>query len=269
MNSQELRALQEAYMEVVMNEGLRVFPKGKMQSKATSKRLKALGSELKSKFTTAKGTTKRNVVDAKNKKLRSQADKMDKVAHEHTPSDSRNKEAKNRGGSSNPRNPMGSDEYAERQFAKNRAKLGIPEQVDIYDIILSHLLDEGYADTQEAATAIMVNMSEDWRESILEEVIDERNRGEEGMSDREVSRRRNLGGNTRSKVSSSSLGDHGPQGAIQKFHNVKSKQRQAIHKTARGVRGDTGESGGKGRYEANKDHADGYPSITKRGQGPS
>ena len=43
------------------------------------------------------------------------------------------------------------------------------EQVDLYDIILSHLLDEGYAETPEAAEAIMVNMSEDWRESIIEE----------------------------------------------------------------------------------------------------
>jgi len=42
------------------------------------------------------------------------------------------------------------------------------EEVDLYDIILSHLLDEGYADTQEAAEAIMVNMSEDWRDSIAE-----------------------------------------------------------------------------------------------------
>lgn len=41
------------------------------------------------------------------------------------------------------------------------------EQVDIYDIILSHLLDEGYAETPEAAEAIMVNMSEEWRESII------------------------------------------------------------------------------------------------------
>ena len=41
------------------------------------------------------------------------------------------------------------------------------EQVDLYDIILSHLLDEGYAETQEAAEAIMVNMSEDWRDSII------------------------------------------------------------------------------------------------------
>ena len=43
------------------------------------------------------------------------------------------------------------------------------EQVDLYDIILSHLLDEGYADTEQAAEAIMVNMSEDWRESIVED----------------------------------------------------------------------------------------------------
>jgi len=41
------------------------------------------------------------------------------------------------------------------------------EEVDIYDIILSHLLDEGYAETPEAAEAIMVNMSEEWRDSIL------------------------------------------------------------------------------------------------------
>ena len=55
------------------------------------------------------------------------------------------------------------------------------ESYDLYDIILSHLIDEGYADTQEAAESIMVNMSEDWRESICEA-----NRGDEyatrGMS---------------------------------------------------------------------------------------
>ena len=43
------------------------------------------------------------------------------------------------------------------------------EEADIYDVILSHLIDEGYAETQEAAEAIMVNMSEEWRESICEE----------------------------------------------------------------------------------------------------
>ena len=46
------------------------------------------------------------------------------------------------------------------------------EEVDLYDIILSHLLDEGYAETPEAAEAIMVNMSEGWRESICEAEIE-------------------------------------------------------------------------------------------------
>jgi predicted acylesterase/phospholipase RssA len=45
---------------------------------------------------------------------------------------------------------------------------GFDEKYDLYDIILSHLLDEGYAETQEAAEAIMVNMSEEWREEIIE-----------------------------------------------------------------------------------------------------
>ena len=47
------------------------------------------------------------------------------------------------------------------------------EAYDIYDVILSHLIDEGYADTFESAEAIMVNMSEDWRESIFEGVVGE------------------------------------------------------------------------------------------------
>ncbi len=41
------------------------------------------------------------------------------------------------------------------------------ESYDYYDIILLHLLDEGYAETPEAAEAIMVNMSEKWRQSII------------------------------------------------------------------------------------------------------
>ena len=43
------------------------------------------------------------------------------------------------------------------------------EEVDLFDTILEHLVAEGYADTNEAALAIMANMSEEWRESILNE----------------------------------------------------------------------------------------------------
>ena len=42
------------------------------------------------------------------------------------------------------------------------------ESYDLYDVILSHLINEGYADTEENALVIMANMSEDWRESIIE-----------------------------------------------------------------------------------------------------
>ena len=65
--------------------------------------------------------------------------------------------------------------YAERERENNRFsnrlmrsdKQGIRDSYDYYDIILSHLLDEGYAETPEAAEAIMVNMSEEWRDSII------------------------------------------------------------------------------------------------------
>ena len=53
------------------------------------------------------------------------------------------------------------------QAAKRAAALN--NSYDLYDIILSHLLDEGYADTQEAALAIMGNMSEEWSQSIISE----------------------------------------------------------------------------------------------------
>ena len=39
---------------------------------------------------------------------------------------------------------------------------------DPFDVIKGHLLDEGYADTEEAALKIMANMSEEWRQSIVE-----------------------------------------------------------------------------------------------------
>jgi len=61
----------------------------------------------------------------------------------------------------------------EKQRRKGLAKSAMGEAVDLYDIILSHLIEEGYADTEQAAEAIIVNMSEEWRESIVEEVLDE------------------------------------------------------------------------------------------------
>jgi hypothetical protein len=42
------------------------------------------------------------------------------------------------------------------------------ESFDTFDAILEYLVAEGYADTNENALAIMANMSEEWKEEILE-----------------------------------------------------------------------------------------------------
>jgi hypothetical protein len=40
--------------------------------------------------------------------------------------------------------------------------------LDLFDIVQGYLLDEGYAETEEAAAVIMANMSEEWKQSIVE-----------------------------------------------------------------------------------------------------
>ena len=44
-------------------------------------------------------------------------------------------------------------------------------EYDMFDAILEHLIAEGYADTNESALVIMANMSEEWRESIVEATV--------------------------------------------------------------------------------------------------
>jgi len=44
------------------------------------------------------------------------------------------------------------------------------EGVDLFDYLLEYLVAEGYADTNKAALAIMANMSEEWKQSIVEGV---------------------------------------------------------------------------------------------------
>jgi hypothetical protein len=58
--------------------------------------------------------------------------------------------------------------YRKQQDDERRYKTKLKkEEADLYGIILSHLIDEGYAETPEAAEAIMVNMSEEWIGSIV------------------------------------------------------------------------------------------------------
>ena len=123
MNAQELRNLQEAYMEVVSNQLDEVLDTPqKTQSYAAKNAASAVGAFVRG--------------DKKTLSKRF--------------------------------------EGAKRGMKKIEKRKEQKEDYDIYDIILSHLLDEGYAETPEAAEVIMVNMSEDWRESICEELTGER-----------------------------------------------------------------------------------------------
>jgi hypothetical protein len=70
-------------------------------------------------------------------------------------------------GSGTGQSDRGKGNKAARRAGRGVDDTRYDEQVDIYDFILSHLLDEGYAETPEAAEAIMVNMSEEWMGSII------------------------------------------------------------------------------------------------------
>jgi len=68
--------------------------------------------------------------------------------------------------------PLGSDVQAASNSVsdlnKGARQYTQTNSADLFDIVKGHLLDEGYAETEEAALAIMSNMSEEWRNEIIE-----------------------------------------------------------------------------------------------------
>ena len=66
----------------------------------------------------------------------------------------------------------GSKEAGERVAAAAMFKAQAKEEVetDLFDVILEYLVAEGYADTNKTALAIMANMSEEWKHSIVEQM---------------------------------------------------------------------------------------------------
>ena len=133
MDAQELRNLQEAYMEVVEGrEGGRFEYNQRHGRPLITPEISQRASE---KETLGGGTYERGP-----KRLPKSKRKYDRQVL------------------------SGVRAASEQEKQRARKRMGIKE--DIYDIIL-YLLDEGYAETPEAAEAIMVNMSEEWRQSIL------------------------------------------------------------------------------------------------------
>jgi hypothetical protein len=48
---------------------------------------------------------------------------------------------------------------------------GLPESQDLYDVVLDHLLSEGYADDARSAAVIMTHMSDEWLGDIMNEAM--------------------------------------------------------------------------------------------------
>ena len=189
MNSQDIRNLQEAYMEVVENQQLdekedspyekasdaaldarygygraqgdkRSFGRAANRSSAAAA-LRAIRRGERS----GSGTSREAGADAVHQGWAKTA----KTSADQTPE----KKAKRAGLANTPYSQLPDDEKEKDRvsfdavratYNRNKTK---KEEYDLYDIILSHLLDEGYAETPEAAEAIMVNMSEEWRQSIV------------------------------------------------------------------------------------------------------
>ena len=164
MNSQEYRNLQKAYLEVVENHQL---DEG-MDMKDFKANRRNIKRKEASDDATKRGHVGKTWVDG---------------GRTYSPDEAKSRRAKMTDGkrqalyrvANDPDDDSPDDDHYPASKTTNPKKLRkqrvmgeIGESYDLYDIILSHLIDEGYADTQEAAEHIMVNMTEEWRESIVE-----------------------------------------------------------------------------------------------------
>ena len=149
MNSQELRALQEAYSQVYELDEAAIYKRGgKGQTTETPLQIygkSATAREKKKLHNIPKGRIGANEVG--------DYDRGSGNAAKRRAAALTKPEAK---------------KFPNRLTRSDGQGIKDSYEYDLYDIILSHLLDEGYADTEQAAEVIMVNMSEDWRESIME-----------------------------------------------------------------------------------------------------
>ena len=205
MDAQELRNLQEAYMEVVENQQLDEVEGSYGQTpKATAAYASLLNKRKRTPASQySKKGEKTKKVDAAERHLKRSSKvedddnwtisggklhKFKKSPRPHPRPDEyarRNMDAEMRAASREASNyghytddiRFDNPSYKPGGMPKGKKlerqrKTGVSaESYDIYDIILSHLLDEGYADTQETAEAIMVHMSEEWRQGIVEAYV--------------------------------------------------------------------------------------------------
>ena len=216
MNSQELRNLQEAYMEVVNNQldeasggiiGGGNFSSGSSSLKQKPKGSSKLGRKIGKHFSSASfglgGEKPKDIADRTKSYSDTELNNVSRTSDEKEPGKGRSKSAR---------------EFQLKVIAREKRKRSkVNEEADLYDIILSHLLDEGYADTQEQAEAIMVNMSEEWRQSIVEDFPNVQNKPRPGDAGTSGLKMIQTPGGQRGYINKHSGGEILPSGTVNKI----------------------------------------------------
>lgn len=122
-------------------------------------------------------------VEARNRLLRRERDRV-KVArnmhekrlfpgapnysHSFPLSDEEKELARKIGASANEKAEKQASESPTKSPAKKKKKLEFEVRENVYDLVLSHLLDEGYCDSQDSAIKMMAAMSQDWIDTVVE-----------------------------------------------------------------------------------------------------
>ena len=174
MNFQDLQNLSEAYLEVFegrvsWHDPSNPNPSGYTPKEKSEAKRKQLGVDNPDTQSFEKGGPGENEY-ARHANLSSTQEKMSKRSQQPKgkPHQFKKDQFWKKTQGQVKRTILGTDVPKDKKSSYPSSVATAKEEVDIYDIILSHLLDEGYAETQEQAEVIMVNMSEEWIQSIME-----------------------------------------------------------------------------------------------------
>jgi hypothetical protein len=128
------------------------------------------------------------------------------------------------------------------------------ENLDLYDLVSEYLVSEGFCDSYEDADVIMVNMSEEWREGILEEVLDEAKGTIMSVKSPEGGGRKMMYSPTSTRNKKSSKSTQPPQGDVG-YKNLLSTRKKNIERLNANQGEDSGDydSG----YYGDDDNSDG------------
>lgn len=93
-------------------------------------------------------------------------------SHSFPLSDAERESARNIGKAAQAKAEMQASQSPTKSPAKKKKKLEFEVRENVYDLVLTHLLDEGYCDSQDSAIKMMAAMSQDWIDAIVEEFVD-------------------------------------------------------------------------------------------------